>query len=193
MSAPLTIEEISALKALYDAGSSGGWYVETGLMGKDLWITSPMREMNRGEDGYLGSIAHVSSEYVSSRSKRGHSGTTEIDRRPIKTARPDADLIVGAVNALPKLINALAEKGTLDEAAWLVEFTPDRHAPTRYWSAAYDQPVMAASEATRMSRKADAEAIIKAYGFDRKAKAVEHAWVAPRVSARPIPTDGDTL
>jgi hypothetical protein len=168
-------ETLRKLLALREAGSPGNWYIDHGLMAKSLWITTHLREMPGSDRD--GSICSVSAERTISRPSRLGSQTHEITQRPIKRAREDAELIIGAVNALPTLVRALLSPRKVDDAAWLIEWPSDRHGPNRYYSPG-EPPVIDPNEALRFCREADATRVMRAEKLAGCA-AVEHLWMGP--------------
>jgi hypothetical protein len=87
-----------------------------------------------------------------------------------KNATTDAELIVEAVNWLKPMAEALLDKKSLTDTAWVIEWPEDRHHTTRYYSAG-ELPVRNINHATRFSRKEDAERTAKDYG-----KSGYHGW-----------------
>lgn len=165
-------ETLRALLALREAGTPGDWYINRGLMSKSLWITCWWREQRMRGKSAEGPITSVSTErYVTDGPI-----SERLSKLPIKKAEDDAKLIVGAVNALPMLVNALLSPDQVDEAAWLIEWPADKHAPLRYYAAG-EQAVMSPNDATRFCRKKDAEAVSRAEKITG-ARVVEHLWMS---------------
>ncbi len=195
MSSKRVEDSIDAAKLLkmIDAATRGPWRIDRGLMNDALNITAYDRE---GSDHFRkkendGPICRVSTErlhFDHDKDRFGNfKGESRSWRTPIKKAQADAELIVAAVNALPKLLRRL--KLDVDETAWLVEFPADKYGPIRYWSAADPQPVISADDATRFCRQKDAEAVAHAKGLTN-AKAVEHMWMAPQKATKRALTKG---
>jgi hypothetical protein len=176
-------ETLRALLALRDAGSPGDWRIDRGVMARNIWVTTYLREMDIGKHGRDGPICSVPTEKIYSTPSRAGSHTHETGTRKLDRAEQDAALIVEAVNALPMLVNALLSPDQVDEAAWLIEWPADKYGPIRYYAAG-EQPVVSADDATRFCRKKDAEAISRVEKISG-ARIVEHLWMTPR--SEPLP------
>lgn len=61
------------------------------------------------------------------------------------------------------------------EVAWLIEWPADKHSPIRYFAAG-EQAVIDANDATRFSRRQDAEAVKRAEKL-QGVRVVEHMWM----------------
>ena len=174
--------DIANLNSLLNEATRGPWRIHRGLMADDLWITASEREGYglRGHKDGDGPICHVSKERRHFKTEKDHFGNPEGPSRswktPIKKAAKDAELIVAAVNALPELLRRL--KLDADETAWLIEWPADKYGPDRYFAAGEKAPIIDVNSATRFARKADAEAIMRAY-TDKGAKVAEHMWCKP--------------
>ena len=155
----VTLDELNDLRELFDAASSGPWYIDRGLMGNSLWITSRTREVKLGDDEPDGPICSISKERTIQK-KSSRKDDVVFSKRPILSAESDASLIVTMKNILPRLINTISTQGSVDEKAWLIKFAPNKHHPVRYWSCG-EEPVININDATRLVRKIDAENIIK--------------------------------
>lgn len=174
---------LAELAALLEKATRGPWYISRGLMGDDLDITAYEREgsSHTPKDKRDGPICHVSTEKHHWHTDKDHFGNSTGESRSWKTtiakARADADLIVGAVNALPELLRRLGYDGS--ETAWLIEWPSDEYGPIRYFSAGKPKPVVDHLKATRFARKEDAEAIMRTLP-DHDCRVAEHMWVAPK-------------
>lgn len=164
--------DVPKLKALIAKATRGPWRLDTGVFDKDLRVTAYEREgFNKDGDG---PICHVSTERMHFSEDDGLRRESRSWTTPISKARADAELIVAAVNALPELLRRLGHGDC--ETAWLIEWPADKFGPIRYWTASETQPVIDHLEATRFSRKADADAVVKAMGL-KGCKSVEHMWL----------------
>jgi hypothetical protein len=177
--------DLRKLLELHEAASSGQWRVDRSGYGESLWITTWSREWSFGDDDSDGPICHVSTERTITKRSRFRDGVS-YTKKKIGKAAADAELIVAAVNALPKLVAALMGPGQVDETAWLIEYPADKYGPVRYLAIG-EPPVIDAADATRFARKLDAEKYMRAHDIKRAA-ATEHAWTgidpAQAMSAR---------
>jgi hypothetical protein len=175
--------DLAALRKLLDDATRGPWRLSTGMMGDSLRITAYEREPGYGDpDKHDGPICSVSTErhhFKSDRDRFGNVfGETRSWKTPIRKARADAELIVAAVNALPELLRRLGYDGT--ETGWLIEWPADDYGPIRYFAAGKPKPVIDHLQATRFSRREDAEAVMRAFAPEGGAKVAEHMWSAPK-------------
>ncbi len=170
----LSAAVLRELRDLRAKATSGEWSIDRGfLRGSSIYITTWWRknglERNRKEP-----ICHIPTENVDY-STLGRE--TRSIRTPIKTAEADAELICKAVNLIDDIVDALLTGATINETAWLIEYRPTKHNPIRYYCAG-SEPVLSASDATRFSRKQDADATMRALKIDG-ASTTEHMWLPP--------------